>query len=87
MPVDKLTRGRPRTELDPRRRPVAKKSELAKTQNSAVTRAISPTQWRKNYEEVIADTIRMRRRMDFWASAVASALAVMSLVLVALQLR
>ena len=75
------------TKFETHMRPVAQMPEPSETQNPATRRAISPTQWRKNYEEVIADTIRKRRRMDFWASAVTSALAAVGLVLVALQLR
>jgi len=75
------------TDFETRMRPVAQMPEPSKTQKRAVTRAISPTEWRKNYREVIADTVRKRRRVDFWASAAASAIAVMSVALVALQLR
>jgi hypothetical protein len=64
-----------------------RKTPDSKRQSPAATRPTSPTQWRKNYEEVIADTIRKRQQKDFWATAVASVIAGMSVVFLFLQLR
>ena len=87
MTFGKLEMNRPRAEPEPLTRPVAEIPDLSQGRKGARTRSLSPTQWRKSYEEVIADTIRKRRTAKFCLLAAASVGVLVGAALLLLQLK